>query len=124
MDEFRQFQDVGNVVLDASGNGSVRLAPVGTDWYVDRVSVKCSTHVLESTCKIYLGQIQDSYFVAGTLSGSTGDASIGDNLLVTDGTALWAVWSGGDVGAIATINIFGRQSVPHRGFRTQFQVPR
>ena len=124
MNEFRQFNDQGSVTLDGSGNGTVRLAPVGTDWYVDRITVKCSSRVLESICRVYQGQIQDAYFVVGTLSGSTGDTTTSDNLLVTDGTALWVVWSGGDVGAIASVNIFGRQAVPNRGFRTQQQVPR
>lgn len=115
------FKTSGTVILDGSGNGTVRLAPTGTDWYIDRIAVKVSPKaVLEAKAYIYEGQIADQYLITNTLIGSTGDTSSGDNIILTDGTPLYVVWSGGDVGSTASVYIAGRQRVPNRGFRGSF----
>ena len=119
-DPLQPFNSQGTVILDASGNGTVRLAPVGTDWYVDRIAVKVSSHTLEAKAAVYQSQITDQNYVTGTLIGSTGDTSTGDNLILMDGTPMYVVWTGGDVGATASVFVFGRQRVPNRGFRGAF----
>lgn len=106
-----------SVVLDGSGNGTVRFAPVGATWFIDRIAVKVSTRVLEATAYMYQGFIGDQYLISNTLTGSTGDTSTGDNIMLTDGQALYVVWSGGDAGATATAIVSGRQTVTQRGFR-------
>lgn len=105
------------VVLDGSGNGTVRLGPDGPHehWYPTLVSVKCSTSAAEAGCKIYAGPAAtDANFVAGTLSGSTGDASdqvAGQEIAKTRTPYLWAVWEGGDPGATATLNVQGTKDL-------------
>lgn len=101
-----------NVTLDSNGNGTLKIVPWsgGISWKPSSVSVKCSTNVLEAICKIYLGPTPtDQYFVDGTLSGSTGDSTdrVSGYVVDTHGNSLWAVWSGGDPGATATMSVNG-----------------
>jgi len=107
----------GNVTLDASGNGTLRFAPAGTSWTIERIAVKATTHTLESVCRIYNGPgVSDNYYVVGTLSGSTGDTTTGDNIFLIDGSPLYIAWTGGDVGAVATAIVWGRRLISGMGF--------
>lgn len=106
-----------SVVLDASGNGTIRFAPAGTTWTVKRVAVKCNTHVLESVCRVYNGPgVADAYYVVGTLSGSTGDTTTDDNIFLTDGSPMFVAWFGGDVGATANAIVWGYRDISDGGF--------
>lgn len=106
------------VFLDGSGNGTVQLFPDGSHekWMPTGASVKCSSSVLEASCKIYIGnQVNDHNFVDGTLSGSTGDSTDRVSGYVIGRTSdpyIFAVWSGGDVGAQATLSITGTKTIP------------
>lgn len=85
-------------------------------WYPTVVSVSTqeTTVTNEASCKIYCGdQVIQSNFVDGTLSGSTGDST--DRVtgqVITEGSNVWAVWAGGDSGAVATLNVQGTKQVP------------
>jgi hypothetical protein len=103
-----------SVTLNASGNGTVQLGPYYTHerWQLTSVSVSASTNVKEAQCKIYVGSnVSQGNYVDGTLSGSTGD-STGRlaGYVVGHGVYLWAVWSGGDVGAVATMQVQGTRT--------------
>lgn len=107
----------GNVRLDGSGNGTLKMVPFGGSetWQPAVASVKCSSAASEALCRIYVGpSATDPYFVDGTLSGSTGDST--DNVagysVDTHGNAMWAVWSGGDPGATATMQVNGSSVTP------------
>lgn len=107
----------GNVTLDASGNGTLKMVPWAgsTTWMPNSVSVKCSSNNNEALCKIYIGPTAtDQYFVDGTLSGSTGDSTsrVNGYQIDTHGNTLWAVWQGGDVGATATMSVSGVYTQP------------
>jgi len=105
--------ETGTVVLDASGNGTVQLSPNGSNehWLPTLASVKASSATNEASCKIYIGQsINDSNFVSGTFTGSSGDASdqvSGFDIWHRGNRYIFAVWAGGDVGATATLTLSG-----------------
>ena len=106
-----------SVVLDASGNGTLRMKPYGGSltWLPTIVSVKASSNLAEAQCRVYVGpDTSDQWFVDGTLSGSTGDSTdrVTGRQVDSHGHALWAVWTGGDPGAVATMTVAGTESRP------------
>lgn len=108
----------GQVVLDSTGGGALRFAPAGEEWDVQNLSVRASSAVKEATADVYIGQVGSIYRHSGTYAGSSGD----NNTLETpihlqDGSPIFVVWTGGDVGATATATVSGQKSVPGRGFR-------
>lgn len=105
----------GSVVLDGSGNGTVKVGPQSVQevWMPSVASVSASSHTNEASCKIYAGPTATpGYFVDGTLSGSTGDstAKIG-GVVIPRNWFIFAVWSGGDAGAVATLNVNGTKLI-------------
>lgn len=96
---------VGQTILDSNGYGSTNVVPQGGELTVTLTSVSVSSNTLEPVAKIYLNVIGDSGFVEGTFSGSS-DAS-DSSYIVSQGETLTAVWTGGDVGAIATFRVTG-----------------
>jgi hypothetical protein len=106
-----------SVTLDGTGAGTVRLAPdePGVAWYPQTVHVQVSSNVKEATCVIYAGpSATQPYFVDGTFSGSSGDATdkIAARVIARTQTPyVWAVWSGGDAGAQATMIITGEKEM-------------
>lgn len=90
------------------GRGSIRIAPSGRNWQVEYLTVKCSSHVLESIASVYENYIGPDYLVDSTLTGSVGDTT--DTVIVVrDGYALIVEWVGGDVGAVATVTWTGEE---------------
>lgn len=107
----------GTVQLDGSGNGTLKMIPLGGSetWLPAIASVKCSSATAEAQCRIYIGPAAtDAYFVDGTLSGSTGDSTdrVTGFTVDTHGNSLWAVWTGGDPGAYATMQVNGTRQLP------------
>jgi hypothetical protein len=105
----------GVATLDASGNGTLKLGPIGARevWHPDNIHVNVSTHVNEAQCQIYVGDSPiQSNFRDGTFSGSSGDAT--DKIsadVVKVGQYVWAVWTGGDAAATATATVTGTKDV-------------
>lgn len=102
--------------LDASGNATVALGPDGQGevWTASGVSVQCSSNTKEATCKILLGQnFASASFIDITVDGSTGDVTdLVASYPISKGWYIYAVWSGGDVGATATVTAIGTSQVP------------
>lgn len=104
-----------DTTLDGSGNGTASLGPAGPNetWTPSNVSVICSSNVNEATCKVYAGPSATApYFKDITVDGSTGDATDRCNIPIPKGWFVWAVWTGGDPGATATVNVDGIKQVP------------
>lgn len=108
----------GTVTLDGSGNGTVQLSPDGPQehWQPTLASVKVSTNTLLATCRVYVGPVvADQYFVDASYDGSTGDNT--DRVTGYDVyragpyPSVWAVWTGGDPGSIATLNVIGTRDI-------------
>lgn len=103
------------VTLDATGSGTAQFGPLSARemWQPQVISVRTSqapgTIVSEAQCKIYCGpDTSDTWFVDATLSGSTGDST--GNAAGQDidcGEYVFAVWSGGDAGVQARLNVQG-----------------
>ena len=102
------------VVLDASGNGVAKVGPIGAReiWFPQVASVSVSSNVNEASCKTFVGDPVSQTFVDGTLTGSTGDST--DRISayqVPLGWFVWAKWTGGDPGAVATLTVAGTKQV-------------
>lgn len=111
--------DIGtNLVLDGTGYGTIRLAPSGERWEIDRMHVRCSSRTNEARCIIYRGHIRRDLVVDATYSGSSGDTT-DTRIYLEDGEAIHVEWTGGDSGATATVSLSGLRTAPTGGFRVR-----
>jgi hypothetical protein len=103
------------ITLNVSGNGTAKLGPQGRGetWHPEIAHVNASSNTLEASCKVYCGDAPtQNNFRDGTLSGSTGDSTdhiSSDEIIL--GRYIWAVWTGGDVGATAYLNVTGMKDI-------------
>ena len=101
------------VTLDENGNGTAYTGPLspGEVWSGLTVAVSVATNISEAQCRVYTGAAPTpGYFGDGTLLGSTGNSTQNvDDVRV--GGNVFAVWSGGDAGAQATMVITGTRQV-------------
>lgn len=101
------------VTLDASGNGSVSLAPKSfRTWQVTTINVRTSQGVTDTPvpqCTVYLGSIGDGQIIAQTWMGNRSTA--GGNLLVQPSQPLIVEWSNGVPGSVATVSLYGTMSM-------------
>jgi hypothetical protein len=105
-----------SVILDASGNGTVQLGPsVGQRWQLNNAAVGTSTAVKIPTCILYMGGSPTApNQVDSTYTGSQDASGKVDAYPLTNGQKIFAVWSGGDVGARATLSLFGVVETDYR----------
>ena len=100
-------------VLDGDGNGTAYVGPLspGESWSNLQASVKVATNNSEAECSTYAGAAATpGYFCGATTWGSTGDSTT--NLpVVKVGGNVFAVWTGGDPGAQATLTVTGTKTV-------------
>jgi hypothetical protein len=102
------------VVLNGSGNGTASVGPVGARdvWYPENVHVQVSSDGNEAICNIYVGDApQQRCFRDNTASGSIGDSSDRVQGALKNPHKVWAVWTGGDAGAVATLTVTGTRDV-------------
>ncbi len=102
------------VTLNGSGNGTAKVGPAahGVVWKPSRVKVKTSTGVLSPVCQVFVGTSPTpENFCDGTFTGQQNatDAIVGQEVRL--GCYVWAVWTGGDIGAQATITVTGSKDV-------------
>jgi hypothetical protein len=106
------------VILNGSGNGTVKLGPLTAreTWNPASASVRTTqlpgTVVNEAVCNLFVGlSATQENFRDGTFSGSSGDASdlVGGELRMNN--YVWAVWTGGDAGATAVLALTGTKEV-------------
>jgi hypothetical protein len=105
----------GSVVLDGSGNGTVKVGPLTARevWHPANAHVQASTNVNEAVCTIYVGDTAtQSNFRDSTFTGSSGDSTdkIGADI-VKSPHKIFAVWTGGDAGSRATLQVTGTKDV-------------
>lgn len=101
--DYAQLDEVGQVTLDASGNGTVELSPTSSRiaWWVTLAAVSVSSNTREPVCSIY----HNSKLLGATYTGS--NDQIGPDIMVRNGK-LRAVWTGGDAGATAQLSLNGQ----------------
>lgn len=106
-------QPFGQVTLDGSGNGIASIGPqrVREHWQLNSVSVSVATNTKEAQCSVYMGTvIGPSTFFGQTFTGSTGDTcGIGQDMQT--GMRIFAKWTGGDPGSVATVIANGTYSI-------------
>lgn len=98
-----------DVVLSASGAGTVQLAPGSYErWHITRIGVftnDAATATVVPRCDVYLTSVGSVNWVGGTLSGNL-DAS-DEDLWLEKNQPIIAVFSGGNAGSTATLSVFG-----------------
>lgn len=106
-----------STTLDASGNGTAKVGPISAReiWYPSNahVSANIGTVTNEAQCIVYVGNtVGAGQFRDGTLSGSSGDATGKISAdIIKQNEYVFAVWSGGDPGATATLVVTGYKDV-------------
>lgn len=101
----------GPVVNIGGGTASVGPESPGEAWTGLTASVSVSTNKLEAVCSIYAGAGATPRYLADvTTWGSTG-ASTTNLPVVKVGGSVWAIWTGGDPGARATLTVTGTKTV-------------
>jgi hypothetical protein len=109
----QRFNRAVTAVVDASGCAECQITPPGMDWTIETTTVSVSSNVLEPECRTYLNGYGEPNLVEGTYSGSR-DTSDTTHYLQA-GDFLAAVWTGADVGAVATLRVSGWQSISGEG---------
>lgn len=94
--------------LDASGNGTATLTPNRLEtWHVTRIAVSTTTNTLEPIAQVYVGSQAPGNLLSGTYTGSLDSSD--ENQQLNPAQPLVCVWTGGDVGAKATLSVFGQR---------------
>jgi hypothetical protein len=100
-------------IVGPLGTCVLQDAPDGPSerWYPTAVHVKVSTAVLQGVATVYSGQAAtDGYFIDACVDASTGDTTgriEGHIVARTQDRYVWAVFTGCDVGAQATMRVVG-----------------
>lgn len=95
---------VGQVRLDANGNGTAQVAPSGVDWVITSRSVSIGNDTGSGAiAREYLDAVSDARYLQGTYVGA--NDSSGRRQLVQPGQVLYCVWTGGPPGAVATFRV-------------------
>jgi hypothetical protein len=104
----------GFITLNASGAGTVKIGPTahGVVWKPSRIGIKTSTAVKSPICQVFIGTSPTAdNFSDGTFTGqqNNSDACVGQEVRL--GSYVWAVWTGGDIGAQATVTVTGSKDI-------------
>lgn len=108
-------QRTQSVTLDANGNGTVMIGPDVSQWWTPKF-VRVSTLANRTPtpyCAVYHGPktiTNFSVFVDDTWMGSGDTSSMISGVIVQNGDALTAQWSGGVPGDTAILSIYGVSS--------------
>lgn len=92
------------VILDALGNGTVKLGPSSTrqTWHVTNAAVQVTSNTSEPTAILYLNTRASK--LAGTATGSNDSTDLDVTLR---GGYILCDWAGGDAGATARLSLQG-----------------
>lgn len=108
------FTYTATVTLNGSGAGTASAGPQfpRESWDVSVASVSVATNTSEAQCKVSQGATAGQTFVDGTTWGSTGDSTSNFSAPVYLGSKVFAAWTGGDAGAVATLTVTGTRRIP------------
>jgi hypothetical protein len=104
------------VTLNGAGNGQVSLTPPsGTRWELQLAAVSTTGTVSLPQCFLYLGNSNGPLtLIDSTNLGNSASSGKVRGAPVYAGTCIWAVWQGGDPGALATLQLYGNQVTGYR----------
>jgi hypothetical protein len=108
--------DFAQITLDGSGNGTVQLGPRahGQTWKPTVASIKMSgsTPAGSATCFVYAGgAATDSNFIDSTYDVQNDSTDRVSGQALTLGQYVYAVWTGGNPGATATLTVNGTKVI-------------
>jgi hypothetical protein len=108
----QRFTRLGQVTLDATGGGQAVVFVSGRECDIIRAVVSTTSQTKQPTALMYRNNAVQAQRIDGTYTGAQDTAQ---NLgRYQPGESLIAVWSGGDVGAIATLRVEVIQYEPGR----------
>lgn len=103
------------ITLDGSGNGTAKVGPESAreHWIVENAAVAANSNPTnESTCQIFVGDVNTKKLRDNTFTGSSGDSTDRcQSDLIKCGAFVWASWTGGDPGVQATLTVTGKKRV-------------
>jgi hypothetical protein len=101
-----RLNEQASVKLNAGGTGTAQLVPSRLEtWTVTRIAVSASSNTLEPVAQVYVASVSPGNLLAGTYTGSLDSSD--ENQVLSPQEPLLCVWTGGDVGATATLSVFG-----------------
>jgi hypothetical protein len=111
METEASLDETGSVVLDASGNGTVVLRPSNAHerWVITTTVVRVNSGTNIPSCVTYAGSsgVTGGTPVDTTVTGN-GDSS-DTRVEINPGSFFTVVWTGGDVGATASVTVTGKR---------------
>lgn len=99
----------GETTLDINGSGTVQIQPPYNEtWNVSNAAVSTSTAVKLPNCAIYIGAApMQQTLVDSTFTGNQNATGRTAQYPIQPGESIFAVWSGGDANATATLSLIG-----------------
>lgn len=100
--------------INAQGNATARVGPLhwGSVWYPVSADIATTTGALDtSTVQFFLGVISTATQIGGQSYNGGGDTMSWSSRPVQLGEQIFAVWSGGTPGDIATLRVTGDEDV-------------
>lgn len=108
-------RETASVVLSAAGAGTAKIGPRSARevWHPSNATVRASSATKEAQAELFVGfSVYAGASRGTTFSGSSGDTYSGlAGDIVRCGEYVHAVWTGGDAGATATLNVTGTKDV-------------
>lgn len=100
------------VIIDGSGNGTVKLGPIiAQTWNLANAAIRIPGAIKIPQCRIYMGATAtDDNLIDATYSGALNATSLVSAFPLTQGKFIFAVWAGADVGATAWLSIYGTET--------------
>jgi hypothetical protein len=97
-------------IITAAGTLTIFAGPqIGQSWNLTVAAVRIPGAILIPQCRIYMGSAAtDDNLIDATYSGALNSTSRVAGFPLTNGGKIFAVWSGADVGARATLSIYGK----------------
>jgi hypothetical protein len=109
----------GAVTLNAAGAGTVQLGPQAAEtWQLASAGITVPSASLSQPpqCSVYAGSSPTpGNFVDGTYTGMQNNTGKVQGITIFPGQSVFAVFSGGTPGNVATLSIFGTRT---RGYRS------
>jgi hypothetical protein len=102
------------VVVNAQGVAKLSLGPsgLGNVWRPSYCQIATTSGASDtSTCSLYIGPLPIGPLVGGQSYAGGGDSIGLPSVTMQPGDFVWAIWTGGKTGDIASLVVYGDQTV-------------
>lgn len=99
-----------SAVADASGTATVTLTPLRAFevWDIERMHVQSTSNVNIPEIRVYKGFVDVSSIIDSSYVGTLNNSELPRVQTIQNGEAVIAQWTGCDVGAQCTFNVYGK----------------